>query len=182
MRKVIGVALAAVLVAPMALEAQARREYGVDLVVGFQKPDGGDGSIVAGTPIDVRVGLMGSGNLSFEPRFSLWFDSKGGIDSNGDATTAYAFSPGVNVLFRMGQGGTQNSNRYFTVGAAIDLMDFGAASASQISINGGIGMRRPMGSGATRIEAFVRYDLENSGDGLPSIITVGARLGVSFFQ
>lgn len=159
---------------PALLPAQTpSKEFGVDVGIAYVKPDGGDGAIVVGTPLDVRIGFLSSGNMSFEPRFTFMYIS----DVGGNA--AYSFSPMLHLLFRMGQG-THQRNTYFTVGAGIDLIGGGGNSANQVNLAAGIGMRRPAGtSAASRIEGFVGYALE--GD-FASQISIGARLGWSFFK
>ena len=180
MTRLSGWVVAGLLLAPALAQAQMapRKEFGVDVGIAYVSPDGGDGAFVIGTPVDVRIGFLSAGNMSFEPRFTFMFTS-----DNGGGDAAWAFNPTLNLLFKMGPG-THQRNRYFTVGAGINLVDPGAADAvNQISINGGIGMRRPQGSSAaSRVELFVQYDLENSGDGIPSAINIGARLGMSFFK
>ncbi|HEV8265799.1 MAG TPA: outer membrane beta-barrel protein [Gemmatimonadales bacterium] len=189
MRKLIGTALlaAGVLVTPSLAVAQmahagAKHEFGVDLGIAYSKPDGGDGMVLIGTPVDLRVGFVSQGKVMFEPRFTFSFNSKGGIDTTTfEATSAYTFTPGVNVLIAMGTGG-HRAGMYVTVGAAYDIVDLGDFSASQFSINGGIGSRSAYGSGAFRPEAFIRYDLENTSDGIASALTFGVRLGLSLWH
>lgn len=189
MRKLIGTALlaAGLLVTPSLAVAQmahagAKHEFGIDLRIAYSKPDGGDGAVLIGTPVDLRVGFASKGKLMVEPRFTFDFNSKGGIDTTtGAATSAFIFTPGVNVLIAMGTGGHQ-SGMYVTVGAAYDIADFGDISFSNFSVNGGIGTRSAYGSGAFRPEAFIRYDLENTSDGLPSVLTFGVRLGLSLWH
>ena len=189
MRKLIGTALlvAGVLVTPSLAVAQmahadAKHEFGVDLLVAYSKPDGGDGAVLIGTPVDLRVGFASKSKLMIEPRFTFDFNSKGGIDTTTfEATSAFIFTPGLNFLVALGPGG-HRSGAYFTVGAAYDIADFGDISASQFSINGGVGTRSAYGSGAFRPEAFIRYDLENTSDGIPSALTIGVRLGLSLWH
>jgi hypothetical protein len=160
----------------------AKHEFGVDLGIAYAKPDGGDGHVLIGTPVDLRVGFVGAGKVMFEPRFTFAFDSKGGIDTTTfEATSSFIFTPGLNVLIAMSPGSHQKG-MYVTVGAAYDIADFGDISASQFSINGGVGTRSAYGSGAFRPEAFVRYDLENTSDGVPSALTFGVRLGLSLWH
>jgi hypothetical protein len=180
MTRLSGLLVAGLLLAPAVGQAQMgapRKEFGVDIVAGYVSPDGGDGFFGVTTPFDVRVGFLSAGKMSFEPRFSFAF-----VSDNGAGDAAWSISPVFNLLFKMGNA-THNRGTYFTVGAGIDVSDDGAGSSNQFNINAGIGMRRPSGNNAaTRIEGFFRYDLENSGDGLPSIISFGARLGYSFFK
>jgi len=190
MRKLLGTALVvAGTVIPGVATAQAghdmggmpKHEFGVDIFAAYQKPSGGSGGLLVTTPVDVRVGFVSSGNMMFETRSSLAFASGGG--------TFLSFTPGLNVLFRMGHG-TGNHNlmgRYFTVGADVNIQSFKitglpSTSGAVIGINGGIGTRSAYGSGATRIELFGRYLLKNTKLGVPNTIQIGARLGLSLWH
>ena len=57
-----------------------------------------------------------------------------------------------------------------------------STTATQLSLNGGVGKRIPMQSNAWRVEGFLRYNFENAGKGLPSRFDIGARLGMSFWR
>ena len=178
MRKVFGtLVLAGMLAVPVALEAQGNKEFGVDFVLGYVSPDGGEGFFGIMTPVDVRIGFRSAGKLSFEPRFGFAF-----VSDNQAGDAAWEFSPTLNVLYSLGQGGTYNRNKYLTAGIGVDLEDDGAGSTSQFGFNVGIGMRKPAGSAATRFEAFIGYDFENQSDGLPSVLSIGARIGLSFWK
>jgi hypothetical protein len=171
----------AILPAPVAAQKAmaVSHELGVDVAVMYQKLSLGGVSanhILIGTPVDVRLGFVpkGKAKYMFEPRFVLMFDSK-------DPTTgqsAYVFTPDLNVLFAK----NQRKGMYWTVGAGIDLLHGGGASASQIGINGGIGTRSPWESGARRMEAFLQYKLKNTGKGLPSQLNIGGRIGLSLWH
>ena len=50
------------------------------------------------------------------------------------------------------------------------------------ALNGAVGWRRPWGTGAWRYEAGLRYSFENQNVGLPSMIEIGVRLGVSLWH
>jgi hypothetical protein len=190
MRKLLGTALVvAGTVVPGVAAAQMghdmggmpKHEFGVDVFAAYQKPSGGSGGLLVATPVDVRVGFVSSGSMMFETRSSFSFASGGG--------TFIGFNPGVNVLFRIGQG-TGNHNlmgRYFTVGADINVQSFKitglpSASGAVIAINGGVGTRMAYGSAATRIELFGRYLLKNTKLGSPNTLQVGARLGLSLWH
>ena len=184
MRKLIGgMAAVAVLISlPAMADAQrraaaggARHEFGVDIGVAYVKPDAVDGGIVIGTPVDVRVGLVSAGKkMMWEPRFALLFSTVGG-------STIYQFNPGVNVLFSNSPGG-HRSGMYFTVGGGLALGDLGGGSGTAFSANGGVGWRKPYGSGAWRYELFVQYDSESLELLQPSTISIGARLGISLWH
>jgi len=184
MRKFLGsIALVAVLASVPALaEAQrraaatggAKHEFGVDLFAGYVKPDGVDGGIVIGTPVDVRVGLVTSGSMMWEPRFSLGFSTVG-------SSTAYDFEPGVNVLFSNSPGGHRRG-MYFTGGAGLILADNGVNNGTAFSLNAGVGWRKPYGSAAWRYELGFQWQSESADLGLPSTISIGARIGISLWR
>lgn len=179
---------ALLLVAPAVAMAQhdmsamghdAKHELGVDLGIVYAKPSGGDGVIQIGTPVDVRIGFVSSGKLEVEPRFAFSYASGGG-------NNAYSFRPDVNLLFGLGAD-KNKKGPYVTVGAGVDLTHLkisgaGSASASQFSINGGIGTRAPYESGAFRLEAFTRYLFKNTSKGLPNTLDIGARIGLSLWH
>jgi hypothetical protein len=184
MRKFLGsIALVAVLASVPALaEAQrraattggAKHEFGVDLGVGYSKYNGADGGIVIATPLNVRVGLVTTGKMMWEPRFSLLFDTQGGA-------TTYAFNPGVNVLVSNSPGGHRRG-MYLTGGAGLLLADNGANNGTAFSVNAGVGWRKPYGSAAWRYELGFQYTSESTDLGLPSNITIGARIGISLWH
>jgi len=184
MRKVLSsIALVAVLVSVPALASAQRRaamssgakhEFGVDVGVGYVKPSGVSGGIVIGTPIDVRVGLMSTGKMMWEPRFSLGFSSVGG-------SSTYDFEPGVNVLVANGPGGNRNG-MYFTGGAGLLFADNGLTNGTAFSLNGGVGWRKPYGSAAWRYELGFKWQGKSTALGLPSTITIGARIGLSLWH
>lgn len=181
MRKLLGSALVvAGMVMPGVAAAQmghdmggGRHELGVDLFAAYQKPSGGSGGLVMNTPVDVRIGFAGSGKMTPEFRVAFALATAG--------TTTYTIQPGLNLLFQMGEG-TRQHNTYFTVGADIAIVDAGPVSGTVPSINGGIGMRRPYESGATRYELFARYRLKSTKLGRPNTLQIGARLGLSLWH
>lgn len=152
----------------------AKHEFGVDLGLAYVKPDGFDGGIEIGTPIDVRVGLMSTGKMMWEPRFTLGFSSVGGAST-------YDFEPGVNVLIANSPGGHRNG-MYLTGGAGLLLADNGATNGTAFSVNAGVGWRKPYGSAAWRYELGFRWQSESADLGLPSTISIGARIGISLWH
>jgi len=189
---VVAVAVGGLVLAPALAIAQAkggetgaRHEFGVDLSLMYTKEGSGcstDCSLFrALTPVDVRIGFLSSGPLSVEPRFALSYITGGGAH-------LLQFTPGLNVLYGFGtRSGLHNSmGPYLTGGAALSLTHVGAGgtstSATQVSVNVGIGTRKAWGSAAFRPEAFFRYNFENSGKGIPASFDLGARIGLSFFH
>lgn len=161
------------------MDHEAKHELGVDMAIVYSKPSGGDGIMAIGTPVDVRIGFVTSGTLEVEPRFSFDFASGGG-------NKAYSFSPDINLLFGL-SADQHKKGPYVTVGAGVDLTHIklgglGSASTSQFNLNGGIGTRVPYESGAFRLEAFARYHLENTSQGLPNTLDFGARIGLSLWH
>jgi len=160
----------------------AKNEIGIDLGAAYSHLGSGCtascGGIGIGTPIDIRWGFMANGQLSFEPRFSLnYISGFGGHD--------LSFNPDLNVIYRMAKS-TPRKGMYLTggLGLAIDNSASGGPSttATQLSLNGGVGKRIPVESNAWRVEGFLRYNFENAGKGLPSRVDIGARLGMSFWR
>ena len=185
MRKLFaGIVLAAVALSlPASAQAQrraaaatggAKHELGVDLGLAYVKPDGFDGGIVIGTPVDVRWGFVSPKNMMWEARAALNFNTVGG-------TTAYEFEPGVNVLVSNSTGGHRRG-MYFTGGAGLLLADDGTTSGTAFSFNAGVGWRKPWGSAAWRYEVGFRWQSENADLGLPSTIAIGGRIGVSLWK
>jgi hypothetical protein len=153
-----------------------KHELGVDISFAYEKPSGGPSLFAIATPVDVRLGFRASDYLVVEPRFAFNYLSGGG-------STVYTFTPDLNFLFAF------QSNRkggYFTAGAGVDLAHVSSggvgSTASQFNFNGGIGTRVPYESGAIRLEAFTRYFLKNTSKGLPNILEIGARIGLSLWH
>jgi hypothetical protein len=151
----------------------ARHEFGVDLGAAYVKPDGTDGGIEIGTPLELRLGLVTANKLMWEPRLAL------GLSTVGGATT-YAFEPGVNVLYPLAPG-THRRGMFITGGAALALMDFGQ-SGTQLSMNAGVGWRKPWGNAAWRYTLGFEYLFENADLGLGSEIRIGGTIGVSLWH
>jgi hypothetical protein len=200
MRKVSStlVAVAALMALPHLALAQrarasggAKNEIGVDLGAAYSHIGSGCaadcGGLGFGTPIDIRWGFMANGKLSFEPRFSVVYASGFGLGHD------LSFNPDLNVIYRMGKS-TARHGLYLTGGLGMAINNASvttqqgnqtvttSSTASQLSLNAGVGKRIPMESNAWRVEGFLRYSLENSGKGLPSRLDIGARLGMSFWR
>jgi len=189
MRKLMGCVIAAVglmalpqlALAQRAAAARSTHEFGVDLGAAFghfgSGCTGSCGSFEFGTPVDVRVGFVGQ-SMSFEPRFTLSYISQFG-------NHVMAFNPDLNVVKPMGSS-TAHKGMYLTGGAGINFTSAKIAgtstSASQFSLNGGVGTRTPFESSAWRLEGFLRYNFQNKGKGIPSSYNIGARIGMSFWR
>jgi hypothetical protein len=154
-------------------------EFGVDLGVFYAKPSGGTGAFVIAAPIgDIRIGFLSASNMNLEARFTLGFQSGGGTFINLD--------PGLNALFKM-SGATNMHGMYFTVGADANIISNKPSGGTSVSgviptINAGIGTRSPWGTISKRGELFVAYSMKSTKLGRPNTISVGARLGLSFFH
>lgn len=196
MRKVTSSLLAAVALVALPHIAQAQRratgggggspqnEIGVDLGAAYSHYGNpcatSCGAFDAGTPVDIRWGFMASGPLSFEPRFTLnYFTGLGGHD--------LAFTPDLNVIYRM-KNASARRGMYLTGGLGLDWTNSKlpnattSTSATQLSLNAGVGKRIPIESNAWRLEGFFRYNFENTSKSLPSRLDIGARVGMSFWR
>lgn len=191
MRKHLGtvLAVAGLIAAPAIAQAQARgamamgspkHEFGADIALGFTSisPTGGTSSsgLFMNTPVDLRVGFMSHSSMNLEMRTTIALSTVG--------TTTYNIDPGLNVLFKMGQG-TQTHNMYWTVGADAGLVNNGAATNNTglvPAINGGIGIRRPWGSAAWRLEFGARYQMKNTNVSNFTMLQIGVRAGVSLWH
>ena len=153
-------------------------EFGADIAFAYEKFGSGGGHLFAiATPVDLRIGFLTGQKLVVEPRITFTYLSGGG-------STLYSFAPDLNFLIAFQDN---KKGAYLTAGAGIDLLHGsssggGSNTVSQISFNGGIGTRAPYESGAIRLEAFVKYSLENSGDALPSVLAIGGRIGLSLWH
>ncbi len=159
-----------------------KNEIGVDLGAAYSHLGSGCaadcGGVGIGTPIDIRWGFIANGQLSFEPRFSLnYISGFGGHD--------LSFNPDLNVIYRMKRS-TPRRGMYLTGGLGLAIANSASGgpstTATQLSLNGGVGKRIPMESNAWRVEGFLRYNFENSGKGIPSRFDIGARVGMSFWR
>lgn len=158
--------------------AAAKNEFGVDLGLAWVSPDGGNSRVIAGTPVDLRIGFVAKGRLQWEGRFGLAFDSEG----LGDA--AYAFTPQVVALYSMTPQ-RHRAGMYLFGGAGVNLINPGIPTvdgATTFSLGAGIGTRKRLGNAALRFEGGLRYNTEDSGAGLPSEFQIGGRVGLSFWH
>jgi hypothetical protein len=181
------------LAAGQQLPAAPKVEFGMDLALQYSKPSGGDGFFHLGTPllegevemvtvpVALRLGFLSEGPLAVEARLSAGLTTTTGSSSR----TYYAVAPGINLVRRVG-GKSASDNTYVTGGASVQLFGASGSGNSQsyafITFNGGLGMRRPWGSGASRVEGFVAYTLKNDKAGTPNILHFGVRLGFSLFR
>jgi hypothetical protein len=188
MRQLIGGMAAVAVLISLAAPAQAQRraatggakhEFGVDVGIAYYDPDGGEAGIRFGTPLDVRVGFVSAKKLQWEGRLIFDYDSKG-----AGTEASYLIAPGVNGVYAMNRG-TNRNGMYLTGGAGLNLVKFGATSATGFSLNGAVGWRKPYGNAALRYEFGLKYDLEAS-DGatvvIPKTLSIGARVGLSFWH
>jgi len=164
-----------------------KNEIGVDLGAEYNHAGSGCtadcGGLGIGTPIDIRWGFMARGQLSFEPRFSLSYLSGSASPIGGHVLT---FNPDLNVIYRMKKS-TARRGMYLTGGVGLGIANAAPSggsgtTATQLSLNGGVGKRIPMESNAWRVEGFLRYNFENNGKGIPSSFNIGARVGMSFWR
>lgn len=175
LRTLASVALIGAVFAAPALGQTRKTEFGVDVSLKWQKPSGGGSSLFAmQTPVDFRVAFPVGGNLALEPRVTAAFVSGGG-------SSYHAVNAVLNLLIGL-PGGAYNKGTYVTVGAsALIVGGTGSSSETTPSVNAGLGMRSPMGgAGASRAELFVAYTPKR--DLHPSILAIGGRLGLSFFN
>lgn len=187
MRRLFGGMVLAVLALGVTTAAQAQRraasssmggaehELGVDLGAAYVKPSGVSGGIVIFTPVDVRFGFVPrSGNVMWEPRGTLDISTVGG-------RTTYLITPSINVLYA-NSAGRNRQGMYFTGGAGLVLADNGTNSGTLVQLGGGVGWRKPYGSGAWRYELAFQWRSENTTLGLPSQIAIGGRIGISLWH
>lgn len=164
--------------AAAAQAAAAKNEFGVDLGLAYVSPDGSDGRLRIGTPLDLRIGFVSRGRLMWEGRVGLAFDSEG----LGDA--AYAFTPQVMGLYSMTPQ-RHRAGMYLFGGAGLNFVSIGsplADAGTTVSLGAGVGTRKRLGNAALRLEGGLRYDTEDTGAGMPSQFSIGARAGLSFWH
>jgi len=160
----------------------AKHEFGADLATQFiDRGDGIGGGIQFGAPVDVRWGFLSKSPLMFEVRASFAYDSKG---AGTDATLLFA--PGVNALYSLKRGTGMNGllrAPYITGGVGLNLVKIGALGTdTQFGLGAGVGTRLPAGGGSLvwRPEGFITYAFASGS--LPHALSIGARMGLSFFH
>jgi hypothetical protein len=151
-----------------------QKEIGVDVGIAYQKPEHVDGGIAIGTPVDIRLGLGSRGKTMLEPRVTFAFNTVGG-------ETEYVIAPGVNALHAMTPGGHRRG-MFLSGGGSLILADNGQDAGTALALNGGVGWRKPWGTGAWRYEVGFRYTFANDDLGVPSTIELGARIGISLWK
>ena len=178
--RLLGLMAASVLIAGV-VQAQ-KHELGVDAMLQYGKPSGGDGVLLLGTPVDVRIGFGGGSALSWEMRFGLsYVKPKDG--------SLFSFTPDLNALWRM-DGAEANKGMYLTGGIGINYtsIDDGNSSDSdtRVGLNAGFGNRTPMGDASLRTEVFVGYLMKKGSEGdsdyAAAVTSFGVRFGISFWH
>jgi len=156
----------------------AKHEFGVDVGLTYVSSNitGVSGGIVLVTPLDVRFGFVPrSGKMMWEPRLTLSFSTVGG-------STAYLFTPQVNMLYANSTGGHRRG-MYFTGGAGLVLGDNGTTSGTAIKLEGGVGWRKPYESAAWRYEVGFQWVSKSAQLGLAAdYIAIGGRIGLSLWH
>ena len=175
--QLIGLAAAGALFAG-AVEAQTppKLEFGIDLGIASSKLDEVDDRILTiGLPVDARIGFVTASPWMIETRFGFNY-----VDT--DLVTATSFTPGVNVLWRLGAGtGLANQmGPYITGGASLNyskqrFFDEESESTTQLGVIVGIGTRLGWGNAAFRPELFFQKGFESGelgdGDFVPAMTT-----------
>ena len=171
-----GLAIASAILTGPAMAQGRETEFGGDMTIKWMKSSGaGSGLLHIQTPVDLRVAFHTAGGFAIEPRLTAQF-------LNGGGDNIYAIDPGLNVLVAF-PGSAHHNGAYVTVGADLAVAGgTGMNSSSVFSLNAGLGLRRPMGKAAGRAELFVGLTPKQGTDVLENIFTVGARLGISFFN
>jgi len=175
---------------PVAATAQRRaapaaaptHEFGVDLNAAYVSPgtNGVNSGIAIITPVDLRYGFVPrSGKMMWEPRLSFNFNTVGG-------QTRYVLTPQVNMLYSNSPGG-HHRGMFFSGGAGLVLGDpSGTASGTAVKLEGGVGWRKPYGTGgAWRYELgfqWVGKSDELAAFGLADYIAIGGRVGISLWH
>ena len=157
-----------------------KHEFGFDLGLAYAIPSDIGGVSVGsglqlGFPLDIRMGFVPRGKLMFEPRLSIQYDGTEVLDF-------YLIRPSVNVLYPLGRS-THRRGPYLTGGLGVLLAGGGSQSGTAFSFNAAIGTRKPWGNAAAfRLEGGVHYDTEIQDIGLPAVLQIGARAGLSFWH
>ena len=171
-----------------------KHEFGVDLGIAYSNiasPVSGGSSVSVvqlTTPVDVRVGFLAPGPLSWELRFVGSFQNE---SSGGFSLTIYSFMPDVNLIYRLGAGAGQRQllGPYLTAGLGARVTGEsssgggGSNSGLNVPINLGLGTRTALGSGAFRGELYLAFTPKNGNIGPDgNEITLGVRAGISLWH
>ena len=176
----VGIFLVPATVAAQEKKDAPKTEFGVDLGFFYNHEGSGCttdcGRFWLSTPVDLRVGFPTSQSMSLEPRATVSYVSQAG-------THLLSFVSDINLLF--GLEGSNRKGPYVTGGVGIAYFNATGSSgtnssATQLSINGGVGTRIPFESAGWRLEGFFRYRFENSD--FHGSYDIGARVGISFFK
>ncbi len=159
-----------------AVAQSAETEFGADLAVRYVKQSGGgSGTLELQTPVDLRVAFHGRGRFAVEPRLAALF-----LTSGGDNT--YTIDPGLNLLAGLG-GSTHRSGPYVTAGGDVRFAGgTGLTGRAVYSLNAGFGLRAPLGKVSSRAEFSFGYTPRQGTRVLSGIVSLGMRLGLSFFD
>lgn len=157
----------------------AEHELGVDLGLAYVDPQitGASGGIVIQTPVDVRFGFVprGASKMMWEPRATFNFNTVNG-------TTKYLLTPQLDLLYANSPGGHRRG-MYFVGGAGLVLGDFGAGSGTALKLEGGVGWRKPYGSGAWRYEFGLQWVSSSANLGFNAdYIAIAGRIGISLWH
>jgi hypothetical protein len=175
-RMLAAIALTNALLTAPALAQTRKTEFGADVAIKWTKVSGAsEGFFDIQTPVDLRIAFHLGNSLALEPRLTARFLSGGGGN-------VYAIDPGLNVLVGL-PGSTYNKGSYVTAGA--DLAVTGGTDMtgeSYVTFNLGMGSRAPVGSGAARGELYLAFTPRQGTAAPSSILTIGARIGLSFFN
>jgi hypothetical protein len=79
--------------------------------------------------------------------------------------------------------GGHRRGMYFTGGAGLVLGDGGAGSGTAVKLEGGVGWRKPYGSGAWRYELGFQWVSSSAELGINAdYIAIGGRIGISLWH
>ena len=168
--------------APASAVRTPGHELGVDLAAQYSNQgDGIGGGLQMVSPVDVRVAFLSHSRFMLEPRLAFALDTKG-----TGTSTAYTFTPGLNVLYPLKQeaGMRRMLVPYVTGGVQLAFVRGGVnnftSSGTQFALDGGVGTRVPFGGSAVRFEGYLSYAFQTNV--LPRMFAVGTRVGMSFWR
>lgn len=170
------IAMAGVVVTAAAVAQEGRTEFGVDVGLTAQKASATrDWAVTIRTPVDLRIGIPVGTQLRIEPRIAGSYVTSGGYN-------LYALDPGLNLLIGT-PGSTERRGMYVTVGADYAVTGgSGMSGEGYVSFNAGFGVRSPLASAAWRPEMFVAFTPKQGTTISSSVVAIGMRLGLSFFN